>query len=141
MWLLYAIGASMLWGLNYSLNERVFQDRIHPTTLLVFQGLATSGVALAMGLFRLVPDLRTVAQDRSTLYLVVGALVTNGVGNLLISLSIQAKNATLAGLVELSYPIFTVLFTYLLFRQLHLTPMIMAGGALILVGIVLVTLG
>ncbi len=141
MWLLYALSASLLWGLNYSLNERVFQGKVGPSTLLIFQGLATALVALILGFPKLAGDMRTLAQDRTTLYVALGALLTCGLGNLLISLSIQAKNATLAGLVELSYPIFTVLFTYLLFHQLHLTPMVVAGGVLILIGIVLVSLG
>lgn len=141
MWLLYALGASTLWGLNYSLNERVFQGKVSPTTLLVFQGLAGMLIALAFGHGRLAPDLRALSQDRATLWVAGGALLTYGLGNLLISLSIQAKNATLAGLVELSYPIFTVLFTWLLFHQLHLSPMSLAGGVLIMLGIVLVSLG
>jgi drug/metabolite transporter (DMT)-like permease len=131
----------MLWGLNYSLNERVFQGKVQPATLLIFQGLASMLIALCVGFPHVAQDLKTVQQDRSTLYVAVGALLTYGLGNLLISLSIQAKNATLAGLVELSYPIFTVLFTYLLFRQLHLNSSVIAGGVLILIGIVLVSRG
>lgn len=141
MWLLYALGASMLWGLNYSLNERVFQGKVQPATLLIFQGLASALIALAVGFPRLAQDLKSLQEDRTTLLIAGGALLTYGLGNLLISLSIQAKNATLAGLVELSYPIFTVLFTYLLFRQLHLNSSVIAGGALILIGIVLVSRG
>lgn len=141
MWLAYAIVAAMLWGLNYSLNERVFEKEVSPATLLVFQAMAGMLIAGAVG-FRDIPDdLRAVRADRTTMWLAIAALFSYGVGNLMISLSIQAKNATLAGLVELSYPIFTVLFSYLLFKKWHLTPMSMAGGVMIMVGIVLVGLG
>jgi drug/metabolite transporter (DMT)-like permease len=140
MWLLYAIFASMLWGLNYSLNERVFEKEISPATLLVFQALTGMLIAGLVGFHDISADLKTVRADRATLLLAVAALFSYGLGNLLISLSIQAKNATLAGLVELSYPIFTVLFSYLLFKKWHLSPMGMVGGVLIMVGLVLVAL-
>lgn len=141
MWLVYALSASMLWGLNYSLNERVFQGKVSPATLLIFQGLASALIATAVGFPRVASDLKALQADRATLLVALGALATYGLGNLLISLSIQAKNATLAGLVELSYPIFTVLFTWLLFRQMHVTPAVLAGEALIVAGIVLVSRG
>lgn len=140
-WLIYALGAAILWGLNYSLNERIFLGRVSPATLLIFQGFAGMTIAFIVGFRQLPADLRTLQQDRSTLLIAIGALLTYGLGNLLISLSIQAKNATLAGLVELSYPIFTVLFTWLLFRQWHMTPLSMVGAVLILAGLVLVSLG
>lgn len=141
MWLAYALIAAALWGLNYSLNERVFEKGVSPATLLVFQALAGMLIAGTVG-FRNIPgDLRAVGADRATLAIAVAALFSYGLGNLMISLSIQAKNATLAGLVELSYPIFTVLFSYLLFKKWHMTPMTIAGGVLILVGLVLVSVG
>jgi drug/metabolite transporter (DMT)-like permease len=141
MWLLYAIIAAMLWGLNYSLNERVFEKEVAPATLLVFQAMAGMVIAATVGFKQIPADVKAIASDRVTLYLAVAALFSYGVGNLMISLSIQAKNATLAGLVELSYPIFTVLFSYILFKKWHLTPLSMAGGVLIMVGLVLVALG
>lgn len=140
MWLLYAVVAAMLWGLNYSLNERVFEKEVAPSTLLVFQALAGMLIAGLVG-FRNIPgDLKAVAADRATLGFAVAALFSYGLGNLMISLSIQAKNATVAGLVELSYPIFTVAFSYLLFKKWHLNGMGMAGGLLIMVGVALVGL-
>ena len=39
------------------------------------------------------------------------------IAEVFIGFSIVAKNATLAGLVEISYPIFIALFSYLLFKQ------------------------
>lgn len=39
------------------------------------------------------------------------------IAELLIGFSIVAKNATLSGLIEISYPIFIALFSYILFRH------------------------
>jgi len=65
---------------------------------------------------------------------VIAALVTGVAANYLISRSIQASNATLAGLIELAYPVFTVAFTWLLFGHNHLTPAVAFGGLLIMAG-------
>jgi len=67
-------------------------------------------------------------------------MITFNLGNLLIFCSIQAgKNATLAALVELCYPIFTVFFTWFLFQQNHLTPSVIVGGTLIFAGIIIIS--
>jgi uncharacterized membrane protein len=53
--------------------------------------------------------------------------------------SIEQKNATLAGLIEIAYPLFIVLFSWLLFRQLHLDAGSLVGGILIVTGAILVS--
>ena len=59
----------------------------------------------------------------------------------LLFLSIDGKNATMAGLIEISYPIFIVLFTWLLFREMHLTWTSALGGLLIMAGAAVVIVG
>jgi len=54
------------------------------------------------------------------------------------ALAIHQKNATLASLLEISYPLFIILFTALFFRQIHLDGIGLIGAVLILLGCVLV---
>jgi drug/metabolite transporter (DMT)-like permease len=54
------------------------------------------------------------------------------------ALAINEKNATLASLLEISYPLFIILFTAIFFRQVHLDPIGIVGAVLILFGCVLV---
>lgn len=142
MWILTALGAAVLWGLNYSLNERIFQGRIAPVTLLSLQALVGSVVFLAFGARSgvLREDLARLQFDTRTAAVVALCLVTGVAANYLISLSIQSRNATVAGLIELSYPVFTVAFTWLLFGQSHLSPAIVGGGLLIVAGALLIGL-
>jgi drug/metabolite transporter (DMT)-like permease len=65
------------------------------------------------------------------------ALVTF-IAALLIGLSVQGSNATFAGIIEMSYPIFIVAFSYLLFREHHLNAGIIVGGVLIFIGVAVV---
>ena len=57
---------------------------------------------------------------------------------LFIALSIVSKNATIAGMIEISYPLFIALFAYLIFRESELNWGIAAGGALIMAGVLTV---
>lgn len=59
--------------------------------------------------------------------------------NLFIVYSIQVKDATAAGIVELIYPLFTILFTWLLFRENHITAPVILGGGLIFAGVLLIS--
>ncbi len=59
---------------------------------------------------------------------------------LFIGFSIVSKNASLAGLIEISYPIFTALFAYVLFKESQLDTATMIGGVLIFSGVVTIYL-
>ncbi len=66
------------------------------------------------------------------------ALVAATAAGLLIFLSIGAKNATLASLIEVTYPIFTAFFAWMLFRQATLNTATVVGAALIFLGVLIV---
>ena len=66
--------------------------------------------------------------------------VTSLLATVLLFVSIDRKNATMAGLIEIWYPIFIVLFTWVLFREVHLTWTSALGGLLIVAGAVIVIL-
>jgi drug/metabolite transporter (DMT)-like permease len=138
MWLIYAICAAILWGLNYSLSEKILHSDISPQTLLALQmcigGMAYLLISYATSLKN---DVILIMSSRYLLVLLVAELVAAIVANYFISLSIKAKDATLAGLVEQSYPIFTVIFTWLIFKENHLTPGVMIGSLLIIFGVVI----
>jgi drug/metabolite transporter (DMT)-like permease len=57
---------------------------------------------------------------------------------LFIGFSIQGKNATLSGLIEISYPFFIAIFSYLLFRKNYLTLSTVFGGLFIAIGVFLI---
>ena len=55
-------------------------------------------------------------------------------GAVFIYLSLSSKNATLASLIEITCPVFVVLFAYLIFRQVHVNTSVILGRLMILVG-------
>ena len=130
-WLFYAALAAAFWGLNYVLEEKLLE------TFSVLQMLffSSSFITVLMGgycyFFGLLPGrnfLRTVHKR----WLVI-MMVSHVAAIYLILLSIQMAAAHQAAIVEISYPLFTVLFTWLLFKvKIHWS--FFVGGGLILGG-------
>jgi drug/metabolite transporter (DMT)-like permease len=52
----------------------------------------------------------------------------------MVYLAITGKNATLASLIEMTYPLFVVIFAYVFYRQMHVTPSVFVVGLMILIG-------
>ena len=133
MWIVYALLASLFWGLNYVLAERLFKAKVTPVTLVGIEMAFGAVVLLAYSYFaKLTHDIQVM---KDNLWLSTACVLSMIVGNLLIATSIHEKNATLAGLIEISYPVFIVLFTLLLFGTNHMTPSVWVGGSLIFAGV------
>lgn len=139
MWLIIAAAAAVIWGLNYSLDEKIFQLQVSPLTLLAFQCWLGALVFSVLSFITTgKTDLTILSTNRTALWLSIASIIAVNAGIYLIAASIQAKNATLASLVEQTYPIFTVFFTYVLFNVSHLTRNVVIGGVLILLGAIII---
>jgi drug/metabolite transporter (DMT)-like permease len=139
MWFIYALSAGMLWGLAYAVDGQIYKHisvvtSLAIATLLTF--VVTSVIAYYSG--SLQEDLTTIASSKQTLRLVVFSAIIFLAAEVLIGVSISQKNATLAGLVEISYPFFAAAFSFLLFREQQMSVVVLAGGLLIFAGVSLV---
>ena len=136
MWIFYALGASVLWGLNYVLAEQLYKNisvitSISITTFFTF--IVTLFIALNRGvLFR---DVTTILDSKRLIIILVAEILVFILADLLIAFSIIEKNVTIAGLIEISYPLFIALFAYLIFRESELNMSISIGGLFIFVGV------
>ena len=139
MWIIFAIGASVLWGLSYVLFEQVYK-KISIMTALWIVCLIMFGAMLIGSILTgsLKPDLFAIQSSKNLQWLLLGGIATAILADVFIALSITNKNAPLAGLVEISYPIFIALFAYLLFRQNQINTAAIIGGILIFVGVFII---
>lgn len=136
MWIIFALGASLMWGLSYVINEQVYKHISVITSLAITT--AVTGIVMfiiAAGGHFLQQDLNSILSSRKLLFLVIAETAILILAELLIGFSITAKSATLAGLIEISYPIFIALFTYLLFKENQLNAPTAFGGGLIFIGV------
>jgi drug/metabolite transporter (DMT)-like permease len=79
-------------------------------------------------------DLAEIASSKRLVWYLLGGTAALLIAELFIGFSITARNATLAGLVEISYPIFIALFSYILFKN-HVTAPTVIGGIIIFAGV------
>jgi drug/metabolite transporter (DMT)-like permease len=143
MWIVYALGAAIIWGISYAASGRVIERGMTPLVfffLYTFFGAAAAAAALAvMGkVGTLVSEFHSLEND--WVWLLV-AIVSSAAGGLLIYIAIGEKNATLASLIEISYPFFVAVFAWLFFREIQFSWQTLVGGTLILAGVAVVFLG
>lgn len=143
LWLVYALGAALIWGVNYAVAGHLLARGMSSQTLflvdLIFGTLAMGAFITFSGRWpSTVAELQNVRPDLAWLMVAVAAVTAAG---LLSFMSIEAKNATLASLIEVSYPLFTAFFAWALFRQTTINAATIIGALLIFAGVVVVARG
>lgn len=137
LWLWLAIGAAILWGLAYAMSEHLLKQAVHPSViLLTYTVIGTFGYGLYMYFF--VPTPLAPLQQTGWNSLVWIAILYM-VANFMVFTSISlVGSATLASLIEISYPLFTALFVWILYKQNSLNLYTLLGAALMLIGVWLI---
>lgn len=139
MWWTQALLAAVVWGLDYALAERILKRGISPAGLLCIQMFAGAVLmAVTAWATSIKRDLQILYNDRGLWWLTGAVIAAFALGNLLVATAIQRKNATVSALVEIAYPLFVVLFSWLFFRQVHVNVGVVAGGVLVALGIVII---
>ena len=136
-WYVAALAAAVVWGLHYPLVAHALRHLSAVGVLL----LTILGIA-AMALI----NLKAVGNDFAALRgmdargrtLVMLLPLTSLLGSWLLYVSIGQKNATLASLIEISYPVFVALFAYVLFRETTLDALTLIGATMVFAGVGLI---
>jgi drug/metabolite transporter (DMT)-like permease len=136
MWFTYAVAASALWGLEYALMGRLFDGRISPLFLLsiqmLFGALILCTVCVVSGTFA--AEAGVAVKSPEIMRLVFFSILVFTLGSYMIATSIQGGNALVAGLVEISYPLFILVFTLALGWAEPIGARALIGGLLIVAG-------
>lgn len=136
-WYVTAIGAALVWGVHYPLVDHALKKLSLVSVLLL---TALPIVVLALFFHRtLAADYAAwTTLDTGPRIRVLALALTSLLGSVLLFLSIAGKNATLASLIEISYPVFVALFAWLLFRELHINTSVIIGGLLVFAGVAMI---
>ena len=132
-WYIAALAAAVTWGIYYPLVDMALK-RISLYSVIL---LSMIPVLLVMPLF-----MKTISKDYEAVRAlpvseqwIFASLGLIGLfGEVMVYLAINGKNATLASLIEMTYPVFVVIFAWVFFRQMHVTPSVFIGGLMILIG-------
>ncbi|WP_131795815.1 DMT family transporter [Fluoribacter gormanii] len=140
MWFIFAAFAAILWGLNYALTEKILHG-ISSITLLALEMFIGTIVFASISFFSTMKeDLSLLATNIELLWLTIIGVIIALMANYFIFSSINLKNATTAGIIELMYPLFTIIFTWYLYGQNHLTLSLFMGSLFIFIGVIIITL-
>ncbi len=143
MWMIYAIAAAFCWGLSYAASGVLLKKGVGPMVFFAGYSLFCAAVALSSLIFSgSIPSaLRQFAScraDAGWFFLSVGV---GALGAYLTYAAMSAKNPTLVSLIEISYPLFVIFFTWVLFRQFQLNSVTILGALLIMTGVAILVLG
>ena len=136
MWVVFALAASLFWGLSYVISEQVYKH-ISVLSSLALSTLVCGAIMVVVSLAtgNLTKDLATVFTNPKVFWLVLAGILILTIAELFIGFSIAGKNATVAGLIEISYPLFIALFSYIIFKEANFNVATALGAALIFTGI------
>lgn len=135
-WVFYAFLAAVLWGFTYTLDGKSL-SYLSPLQFKFLMALGASIILGAAVMVRGEMGSLITAIDHPHKYIwLLASLLTTCAATLLIAATIKMENPTSAAIIEVSYPLFTALFGWLLFRDVHITKDLIIGGALIIAGVV-----
>ena len=143
LWIICALGAAVLWGASYALSEELIQKRGIPPSFLILVEMLMAipiGVLLVyfLGTYKL--GVSSVLQSSGTIALAVTMGILFIAGSFLILYSVSLKNATITSFIEISYPLFTMLFVWLFFGKVDLNLYTALGATLIVAGVSVILL-
>ena len=137
LWFFCALGTAVMWGFGYALSEKVMKDSFHPLFIMVVTGFLYLTLSLVVAYFtnNLKSGFQTIANNPTSLISVSLVSLSVVVGSFLILYAISLKNATMVNLIEITYPVFTLIFAYIIMKEVQITPATLIGGLLIFTGI------
>jgi len=139
-WWVAALGAAIIQGIHYPLVDKALEHLSAYTILLI----TISPLILIYPFFhaQVIKDIAvfyTLTFGTQVSILSVG--ITSTLTAFLIYAAISASNASLASLIEITYPIFVVGFAYIILKENHLSLSVIIGGILILIGACIIIFG
>jgi drug/metabolite transporter (DMT)-like permease len=137
-WFWMALGAAILWGLGYTINQSTLKT-FSAIELLFFESVLAS---IALGIYLIFSGKFGVfvakLHNPRSLFIILTSTIIYVVASILIFKSISSSNASIAAIIESCYPVFTVIFAFIIFGQLQLNLISSIGFIFIISGIVMV---
>jgi drug/metabolite transporter (DMT)-like permease len=139
-WIIYALLAAILWGGTYLMYELLLKS-VSASSILFASSLGATlvflGWVVADGSFE--KDWQILKKGGSETNLLFGITLLAVLANFAFLASMRLKNATLSGLVEITYPLFTALFAWVFLKDAQLSLGTFLGALLIMAGVICIS--
>lgn len=138
--LLYSLGAAIVWGLVYTLDQKILHN-LSPVVLLFYTSVITAIILLPVVIFKTDMIKSILSLNKYNILLILFSIFLGIGANLLIFSGIKTLGASTSSFLEISYPFFVVLFSSILFR-IYPNIYFILGGIIIFIGsLIIVKLG
>ena len=142
-WWVYSIMAAIIWGVHFNLIVKISnvlpKDIYTPLTIFIITCLSIVLLIPVMHQ-KILSNLLTLWQAGSAIRVSVVVLIFTAIiaSNLLYIAMQLSPNATVAAILDITYPVFIAIIAWILFRENHLDWTVLVGGALIFSGAMLI---
>lgn len=133
---IYALLASITWGLVYIIAEKVL-IKVPPLILIILEYSLTAVFLIPLIFLNFEQIKSVISSDKTSLILIIALALMVLVANFFIVSSLKLLGASTASVLEISYPFFVVLFAFLLFRT-PLNWQFLLGAILVFLGSVII---
>lgn len=142
LWFFCALSSAVLWGFSYALSEKVMKNDFSPLFVMVVTGFFYFAFSVGIAYFtnNLKSGFTTISENPKAMWNLVILAISYVIGAFLIYYAISIKNATAVNLIEITYPVFTLIFAYIIMREVQLNLAVAMGGILIFSGVALIYL-
>jgi drug/metabolite transporter (DMT)-like permease len=130
--LLYGIGAAVTWGVVYTLDQKILTTT-SPMTLLFINSVITAIVMPPVIFIEHDSIKELFSTGKANLVLVGISILLAALANFFIFASIKSIGASSASIIEIAYPLFVVIISFIVFRTLPSIP-VLIGGTFIFIG-------
>ena len=136
-WWVYAAIAALVWGLHYNLIAKTLTVA-SPVSVLALQIIPVI-VIVPLWYGTISADFKQILMSTWDVKVsTVTMIFTSVIATIALYKAIDSSNATLASLIEISYPVFVALFAIVIFKENHLDWATVVGGMLVLSGTALI---
>ncbi len=113
------------------------KEALHPLFIMVVTGFFFFIISVVVAYFtdHLKDGFQAMEADKNMLLNLLILSVSYVIGAFLIYYAISLKNSTTVNLIEISYPVFTLIFAYILMKEVQINIATLIGGTFIFVGI------
>ena len=142
-WFIAALCVAIAWGAVYAMTGKLLMT-FSAYSILIFYSACTLVVFLPLWIYRGAVQKDWYAffdANRGTQFTFILAGIFTVIASYLLYEAISEKNATMASMVEITYPIFTIFFVFLLYREVALTSLGFIGVCIVFAGLYLVLIG
>jgi drug/metabolite transporter (DMT)-like permease len=129
----FPVFAAMLYGLAYAMADRAFKVTNITTYMLISYMF---GLIMFLGVWKFKNEQISFSflNNKYDALIVLASVSAPSLGWLFTMFAIQKTSASYAAFAEISYPLFTLLFLFLIFGIRHFDFSILVGGALVILG-------